>query len=393
MLHRKFDFVKAFFFLSFLFLSNNCIDPVSPEFEFKEGLLFVEGFASTSSGASFVIITESVIEFGVYGTKFLQGATVSFVNSNTGEEVVLTEELGSYVPPDDFVVSVGQTWEVEILLADGRMYKSEPDTVIEPVEIKNIIAQYNPELLYRESTNKFVPGHQVSVSFDDPADKENYYYWSFRSFENLDFCEKCYESVFRNDACVTNPYAMPPPTGSDARNYYDYSCESDCWKIRFPESITIYSDKFSDGNSVNQMPIANILLYTKEDVVVEVQQFSLPLSTYDYYKTLKDIIDNNSGFNAPPPAGLIGNIYSPNDSEDFIFGRFTAASTSTAYIFIDRTDISELPIETREPLKFEGCETCPPGTCPFGDCSPVTSAPCSERRYRTAIVPPGWIEN
>ena len=59
--NRKLSYRPIPFFLIFLFsfLPSSCIDPVSPEFEYREGLLFIEGFASTVPGASFVVINES----------------------------------------------------------------------------------------------------------------------------------------------------------------------------------------------------------------------------------------------------------------------------------------------------------------------------------------------
>ncbi|PCJ97964.1 MAG: hypothetical protein COA50_03265 [Flavobacteriaceae bacterium] len=173
---QKSFFVKTSFFCLLLFLCNGCIDPVSPEFEFKEGLIFVEGFVSTSQGASFVAITESALEFGVYVTNFMEGASVAFINSTSGEVVPLMEQGESYVPPANFIASIGDTWEVEIILPNGTQYRSEPETIDAPVAIKGIEARYNPELLFREASGKYTPGHQVLVSFDDPSNRENYYY-------------------------------------------------------------------------------------------------------------------------------------------------------------------------------------------------------------------------
>ncbi len=365
------------FFLLFIY---SCIDPVEPEFELREGLVFVEGFASTSPGGSFVTINRSAVEFGVYVVNFQEGANVSFERVGTGEQVPLTEIDGAYVPPEEFVVAPGEQWKLNITLANGKRYESRPENVVRPVPITNLEVQYDPEIEFREIFGgKFVPGHEVLLSFDDPPERENYYYWTYRTYENLDLCEKCRESVLREGECQ--------PIGNLATGfpYFDYPCQTECWRIRFPESVTIFADKFSNGKSVNKLSVGNLLLYTKEDMVVEVQQISLTPDGHQYYKVLKDIVDNNSGLNAPPPAALVGNMFNPDDPEDFIFGRFTAAGTSTAAIFIDRTLISEDALETREPIELE-----PTLNSPFPPPATV-SAPCSETKFRTAIPPNGWI--
>ncbi len=367
----------CFLFLFFF----SCTDPVTPEFEYKEGLIFIEGFASTSPGTSFVSINESAIEFGVYVVNFVKGATVNFENVRTGNIVHLTEVDGAYQPPLDFKTVYGDEWKLNVTLSNGKRYESAIETVLQSVPIKNLEVEYSPELAYREIYGgKFLPGHDILVSFDDPVDQENNFYWTYRVYENLDICEHCDNGIFRDGACQGNP------PGSGRPLFYDYLCDVECWKIRFPESIAIFDDSFSNGKEVSKLSIGNTLLYNKENIVIEVQQLSLSPAAYDYYKVLKDIVDNNSGLNAPPPAALVGNLFNPDDSEDFVFGRFTAAASSSSSVFVDRSGIREDPILRKDPLNFES----------FFDPVPkpeVVSAPCSETKFRTAIVPPGWIEN
>lgn len=374
-----FNYLKIIFvFFTSCFFSS-CIDPVKPEFEFKEGLVFVESIASTVTKASFVTINRSTLEFGVYAVNFVDGASVNFENTTTGEIINLTETRNSYIPPDDFVVRPSEQWKVNILLANGKKIESTPETVLQPVPISNIKVRYDPELVFRDNLGgKFIPGHEVSIDFEDPAGQENYYYWTYRTYENLDFCEKCFEGIWRDGAC------QPEDIPGRGPRYFDYACDIDCWRIRFPETVAIFDDRFSDGKVISGLPVGDLLLYTKENMVVEVQQFSLTPAAYDYFKVLKDVVDNNSGLNAPPPAALVGNLYNPDDSDDFVFGRFTAAATSTASLFINRKLIEEPPLDFRDPVVFE-----PQIASPYPPPATVL-VPCSENRTRTAVRPEKW---
>lgn len=177
---------------------------------------------------------------------------------------------------------------------------------------------------------------------------------------------------------------MENPPGSNRKPYYTYNCDSDCWQIRFNENIKIFTDEFTDGIKINQLPVADVLLYSKKEILVEVQQFSLSASAYEYYKILKDLVDNNGSFNAPPPAALIGNMFNLNDSEEFVLGRFTAASTSTTSIFIDRSTIIEREVGEIIIPQLEGA--------PISPLELVSTAPCIESRSRTTIRPEGWID-
>ncbi len=373
--------LKAFAIALMVIFIDGCVEPVSPDFQFVEGLVFVEGFASTTVGGSFVTINESAEEFGIKVVRFIPAATVSFENVDSGTSIALMEAGESYLPPPDFMAFPGETWKLKMTLANGKTYESLPEKILEPVEISDLDVRYDPELVFREIYGgKFVPGHAVSVSFEDPPEGENYYYWSYRSFETLNYCKKCVEAIFRDGECT--PFDLQ----GRFRTYFDYICETECWQIRFPESVSIFDDKFSNGKTISNLPVGDLLLYTKENLVVEIQQFSLTPAAYEYYSVLKDIVDDAAGLNAPPPAALIGNLFNPQDPDEFVLGRFTAAASSVASVFIERGDaIFEPPLETQDPILLEplvGSPYPPPATI---------FAPCIESKFRTTKKPNAWI--
>lgn len=369
-----------------------CIVPEEPKFEYREGLVYVDALASTSVGTSFVKISESARRLDALVNDFISGANVSFRNIDSGLIVGLSEQNGIYLPPNDFVVSIGETWELIIDLPNGKQYRALSEKVIKPVVFSNLKATYNPELSFRADLKRFVPGHFVSVDVNDPADERNYYFWRFRSYEKLGICETCDNQIFRNGECIDVEIDLNP--GIVNLGFADYYCDGDCWRIRYNESIKLFSDKFTEGGIINNLPVGDVFLYTKENILVEIQQVSLTEAEYDYYKVLKDIVDNNSGLNAPPPAALIGNIFNPDDPEEPILGRFTAASSTTMSLFINRESVSEPTIEASKFFKSECDLVCGIITCQNGavNCPYETLAPCGESRYRTAIKPEGWID-
>ena len=345
----------------------SCIDPVAPEFDFFDGQIYVEAFAASAPGSSYVIINRSTTEFGFYRNVFEAGAEVSFRNVETDDVVVLEERATDYIAPSDFVVSVGETWELNIRLIDGKQLKSEPEQVVAPVAIANLSVAYNPELKYDDSFKRFVPGHQVRVSFDDPIGLENFYYWRFKSYEKLIICQYCPFGKYRNGQCAS---------GSEE---FSYACETDCWRIRYNEKIELFSDKLTNGTTIANLPIADIVLYSNKDILVRIEQLSLSPKAFAYYKTLKNLVDDNSGLNAPPPAALVGNMFSVDNNEEFVLGRFTTSATSTFAVTIDRSSIEERPMEEQPPFKFES-----------GLGVVVVTAPCHEGRFRTGLRPEGW---
>jgi hypothetical protein len=359
---------RSVFFIVLIFQAISCVDSAAPEFDFLDGLVYIDGFASTSPEASFVNLNISgTDDFGNFTNKFIPDATVTFKNVATNEIVFLLEDSGVYVPPSGFVVATGDIWKLEITLPDGSTYESDPEKVLTPIPITSIDATYDAKLFYNEALNKFAPGHYVSVNIQDPDEEGNYYFWNFRSFENLRWCEWCENGVFREGKCLNR-----------GNTNYSYRCDSDCWRIRYSEEIKVFSDEFTNGTTISDLRVANIPLFNKEDIVVELQQFSLSLPAYEYYKIINDLVDNSGNLNAPPPAALIGNMFNPTNVKERVLGRFTAAATSTASVFIDRTNIRDTQIDRIIPRITE--------------MSGPTSADCGENRYRTGIEPAGWIE-
>lgn len=382
MMHRSRKLEKRFrsiLFFSLCPLLQACVDPVEPEFDYQLGLPYIDALLATNPGVSYVTIYESAREFGVNLNKVITGAVVSFVNKDTGTSITLQEQDGTYVPGEAFTATAGETWELAVTLPNGQEYRSLSETIPPAVPEQSLEVTHTPALFFSDEFEANVPGHRLLVDFEDPGGTPNYYYWRYRTYERLVHCRECYGgTIFRNNECII---VNPESDLFFLKNYYTYACEERCWRIRYSDRIDIFSDTFTDGQQVTALPVADIVLFTRRDILVELQQFGISSEAYRYYKTLKDLIDNNSGFNAPLPAALIGNLYSTEDPEKVVLGRFTAASSIITPIFIERRFVEEEPLEPILLTQPEGDEVPPPV---------VTTAPCVESRFRTSEEPEGW---
>lgn len=369
----KLNFKNCIRLIVITFTLTTCTNPVTPEYQFIEGMIYIEGFVGTVEGSSYVTITKSDVAF-YYRNIFVSGANVFFVNEDSQERIQLSEDNSHYIPNANFKGQLGEKWYLEANLPNGTTYLSEIETINSSVPLKDLSVRYDKQLSFVEDYEKYVPGHEVAITFDDPADQTNYYYWRYKTYDKVQICKICYKGKFRNNECID----------ASTVDYYTYYCDSDCWQIDYGNEIQIFSDKFSNGSTTASLPIANVLLTRKTKILVEIQQFSLTPKAYEYYQTIKDLVDNNGGFNAPLPAALIGNMYNPDNPNEYVLGRFTASSAFTQTLMIDRTNIQESPIENRIVPKPEPLTT---GPGPIYD-----KAPCEESRNRTSIEPAGWIE-
>ena len=377
------NLIKRILIVIFSFLFTTCIDPIAPEFDYLDDLLFIEGLASSIEGTSYVKISTGSNESGYYKTDFFPDCSVELISEN--RVVRLMEGFERYSAPLDFKVLKGESWELKIIFPDGTEYRSYPETMPDKVLIKDIKSEYDLQLSYDNRTNRYIPGHKILISFDDPIEKENFYYYDYKTYENAPYCNYCYKGVLRDGECIsTSGYIS-----TYGPQYFTYACSSDCWNIRFNnESISIFSDEFTNGKSVNDLTVVELPLYSKRNILVKVQKFNVSYEAHKYLKSIKDAIGNNSGLNAPLPSVLIGNLYNPNDEDEIIMGRFTVASGSSKSIFIRRNNLAGNAVSEYERNRYEKFGDNVPQ--PLGMLDYPIYVPCEEGLYRTSIEPEGW---
>ncbi len=349
-----------------------CIDQVDAEYDYQSDIVFIDAYALTEPGTSTVTISRSSWEFRTYSVKFIPNATVALENINTGLTVYFSADpSGVYVCPADFAVTEGEVWKLYIELEDGRKFESKPETVIGAIAIDDISAEYSPEVTFDEAREEFVPGHRISVNWQDPAGEKNYYLWKYKTYQPLFVCKTCERGIYRNGECQSTNSNYGPA-------YYNYLCDPSCWYIKFEEEPVIFEDRLSDGAMIKNHEIVILPFYRRPDILIEVQQLSVNESAYNYFKIIYDQVSASGGLNAPPAAPLLGNLFNPDDPSEIVLGQFTTAGVSAKSIFIDRSNIPESPIRPDDPIVLETCVPCP------------TTYPCEESLTRTAIEPEGW---
>lgn len=357
--------------ISSLWFLHACIDPVPPEFDYVSDIIFIDAYAVTEAGSSFVKIERSNIVSNSSRTDLVPNATVTVESMDDGTVVNYTEnEEGIYVPPADFRVFTGETWRLIIELEDGRRYESQPEEVTEAVELNDMFVEYDSEVTFLESEQAFVPGHKVSIQFNDPAQRPNYYLWRYTTFENLSICRTCIRGRFRNDKCDDSVFFRD----------FDYLCEVPCWFIRNGNAFQLYDDQLSDGQSNIELEVATLPYWTNTNIVIELEQLNLSEAGYEFYSIIDDVLNESSGLNAPPPASLIGNLFNPDNPTEAVLGQFNAVALKTYGLFIERENLADRPIEATQFPRLEESN----------DPSSIFLAPCEETNTRTAIRPRGW---
>lgn len=359
---------------SILFIFLSCIDPVSPEFDFKENLIIINALATNVPGATNVTVEKTFIEFGDYKSKPISGCAIDLINSETKERISFSQIEDVYYISDVFKISPGTRWELEVTLPDGEIYRSTSELAPVKVPIEEIYSEFNPEMIYDEVYGGYIPGDEVKIDFQDPVADKNFYLFQYRAYQEEMYCKICEESILREGDCLeepNNPFLLD--------KYFTYICDQPCWKITYNDEIIVFNDEFTNGKNISKLLVGRVPYETKQDILVEVINLNISENAYNYYKAIKDLIDNNSGLNAPLPTALVGNFNGITNPESTVLGRFTAGSSEVKSVFIPRNKRTERTLGT---IKLPSSEA-------YGDPipNPMTyETACEESVNRTAIL-------
>lgn len=205
---------------------------------------------------------------------------------------------GFYQTTDSsFIGQPGRTYTLTIRLADGKTYVSAPETMPAVPPIDSLYARFTP-------TESVVLPYQYHfyADIDDPADQVNYYRWTAYAYTSR---------ISTGVACCL---------GCPSR------CYDRCWLQFFSQDINILSDKGVNGNQLPQRLVMRSPIYTQGPTLVEMQQYSLTPSAYQFWKLFKEQQSRTGTIFDPLPAPITGNIRNSNDPDEQVLGYFGASA-------------------------------------------------------------------
>ncbi len=249
----------------------------------------------------------------------------------------------SYRTPGSFKGEVGNTYTLEIRTLDGKVYRSEPQTMqpTPPLEALDLAFKELPSLddIVKPS------GVEVLAIWQDPPEEANYYFWRINGTYRISTSE---EGLPGGTCCFFDP------TDNKERN---------CWIIeRDLEGNEIaFSDDRVNGERIstkvafiedNGLRFASLTLPEEKLYHVEVEHYQVPEGAFNFYQNLNILDEIDGEIFDPPPLSIRGNIFNINDVREPVIGFFGAYSVQKKDIFI-----------SKELLKFRQRFTNPCGDC------------------------------
>lgn len=333
------------------FLITGCITRVDIEPSDFEEHLVVEGFITDELGPHEFRITRvarfaGVLEGGVIER---EEAEVRIIDQNGVSTPLQTTEVQrkelfnanppacapavtfarvrtNYLSPASFRGEIGNTYTLEIITGDGNTYRSTPQTIRATPPIQSLQLRF-VELPSLDPV--VVPsGVEITASWQDPADEENYYSWRINGIYRINTSE----ANLPGACCIFDP------RDNQAR---------DCWinERGLQGSEIAFSDTQVNGQVITKvvglieddgLRFASNAVPLDRQYYVEVEQYAISREAFEFNERIKTLQNIDGEIFDPPPLSIRGNIANVDDPSEIVIGHFGAYAVQKRDIFIPK---------------------------------------------------------
>lgn len=250
----------------------------------------------------------------------VQGAAVSITEIG-GRTVPLQQNSATpllYWQLDpNFVGTVGKSYQLTVKLADGSRYASEPELLNEVPQIDQLYAEHRPRAL----NDLYNPDYyQVLLDTKDPATPGNYYRWS--------------------------AYGYVPRLSTGRSQGFAGICCQYCFYPVNSSGSEVKSDALVNGKAITRQPVHASPIYYPGQHFIEVKQYSLTRSAYQFWMRFEEQRKRNGSLFDPLPATIEGNVHDAEDPNKLALGYFGASAVTSKRMIIpgDTNSVRKLEI-------------------------------------------------
>lgn len=255
---------------SILYVS--CIDVIDVDLQTADSKLVIEASIDWEKGTSgneqTIKLSISEPYFDNTSSNNVTGASVKVTNDNSGTDFIFTDQNNGKYITENFIPKLNQSYTLEVIY-DGEIHIAK-ETLMPVVDISKITQSTE------KGSNK--NAIDVSVSFIDPADEENYYLMKFQEQEDL------LPTLYATSDEFTNGNEM-----------------------------TITYEKIDDEET-NEEEL-------KPGDILNIDLYGISKNYYNYIQILINQNEGNGLFNSTPVA-LKGNCTNPSNPDNYAHGYF-----------------------------------------------------------------------
>ena len=304
-----------------------CLTPIEFPVEIAGGLLVVSGQISTISDQNYVSLgtTATTERLPIP----LSGALIELVN-DLDNSVSYTEnplQPGVYKLPGVKGIT-GTTYHIEIILPNGKIYKSIPEKMPEPTLLDSVYY----DIVYEDIVD-------ADGTFQNDQPFFNIYCNTTFSKTSTYFLRWKVEETFKlSPTDFPDPFGVIPPPCYIVQN-------ADPQRIALFDGVTI------DANKIQKQLVASKKIDWTffERHYFTTYQSSISKESHNYLRKVNILANQVGSIFDTPPAEITGNIVNSNDPKEKVLGFFQATNQTYNRFFV-------LPENLPFKLLYEKCD-------------------------------------
>jgi Domain of unknown function (DUF4249) len=351
-----------------IFLITACEEPFDVSNKYNLSLFSVSAMIVDSMGGPPIRLSQSELNTTADITTLspVSDAIVEIIENGKSKFQFLEDKNinGFYNPPPNFFAKPNFKYVLNIKLQNGVTYISEAESMPETnLRITDLNKKVKLDFIRDYYYYGFLASHDLLMDIQDDPKVENYYQVRYNQIEEEEYC----------DLSTTVP---PLLTG----------CRYMCWTKAENKKLSIFSDKFGNGQTIKNINIGNIIYNQPFPALIQISLLGITKNSYDYWKITQDQVEKQGSLADTPPVAYIGNMSLTTQNGFKPIGYFMVAKQKKINYLLkrDEPDLENIEPEFVKRRRNIDISIIP---CIFGKNAPCF---CKETETTTSKLPEGW---
>lgn len=301
-------------------VGNSCIDIIDLTIEDKEEFLVVDGSFNANGGPHLLKLYYAT-GLRVNAQRPVSDAEINIFEGGTQVGTYTQITPGNYqLVTGELIGIVGQSYHIEIKLANGATYYSIADNIPEKVKGDSVFFdfQYQEETINESIIRK--PFVQVFIATPLPDNTTPYWLkWEVNRMYSFP------ENIWSTFPPPPKICYIPLETNQQELNLFDGG-----------EVAATYLPKWEVAQRL--LPLSDMEFRGRHYYLVNQQ--SITEGAYNYWDKVNLVANQTGSIFDAPPAAIPGNIYNLNDPEEVVLGYFELANTDSLRGFFTESDFT-----------------------------------------------------
>jgi hypothetical protein len=345
---------SVLFIIIVLALGNSCVEKIGFSSSIADSQLVVDGQISDKSGPYTIKLSRTINALDFTTTRAVSASKV-VISDNLGNSETLTEVYaGTFqTNPNGIRGVMEREYVLRVETRDGNIYESSPEKITPAGSVDSIYYEFEK---YQPLSGS--PRYQFRVFINSTGESlgNNLYRWKFTGTYKVET-----HPELRTQSAGQGRIPDPPPCSGYTKSLEQIGpCECCvCWVNLINTTPKVSNHKLVSGEKFNNIEVGLVPVeyWTFfEKVQIEVEQISLSVSAFNFWKTVSDQKEGSSSLFQPSIGKAVSNI-SLKSGKGEVQGLFSAHSSSKKIIFLGIKDIPIGPsvIPDAPPPVAESC--------------------------------------